>query len=497
MNDTLSVSAGTLSFNGSPATTVTINNINATSVTISGSGDNAGKTWCISSVKVYYTATIENELEISDTQNANVKTFTMVDSEVTISAEFEPNVYTVAGSSTAVFGTAWDTDNEANNMVLNAGVYTLTKEDVTLPVGKIEFKVVTNHSWDNTSYPANNYELNISEAGIYDIEISFDLSQGNNGVSAVATKVGEAVVIPTVSIAGEFNSWSTSANVLSDDGTNHLTCSGTISLTPGWYDFKVVRDGSWLSVGPGEYDEGDKHQMSRRYTTKEGLTTGRKNFLLLVDIAGDYEFVFTYATNDLVISVPNFVRAAANTNYQSLCTPFDATIDGATAYTVGAASESGVTLNPVVGNLEAGHSYIIKPAAVGTITVNFVAEGSITTTPVQPNGTGLRGQLVGNYTYVYNNEPTWKNIFVLLDDDMFHQVVADGSVTITPTHAYLHIEGQEIVPNPGAPGIRIIETATNIENIEGNETAVKFIENGKLFIKKNGVVYDAVGTIVK
>ena len=88
-NDMLSVSAGTLSFNGSPATTVTINDINATSVTISGSGTNAAKTWYISSVKVYYTGTIEKELEISDTENANVKTFTMVDSEVTISAEFE------------------------------------------------------------------------------------------------------------------------------------------------------------------------------------------------------------------------------------------------------------------------------------------------------------------------------------------------------------------------------------------------------------------------
>ena len=89
-NDMLSVSAGTLSFNGTPATKVTINDINATSVTISGSGNNAGKTWCISSVKIYYTGTIEKELEISDTENTNVKTFTMVDSEVTISAEFEP-----------------------------------------------------------------------------------------------------------------------------------------------------------------------------------------------------------------------------------------------------------------------------------------------------------------------------------------------------------------------------------------------------------------------
>ncbi len=95
-NDMLSVSAGTLSFDGNdPSTTVTINDINATSVTISGSGTNDAKTWNINSVKVY----TEEELEISDTENANVKTFTMVDSEVTISAEFEPAPVAVTISS--------------------------------------------------------------------------------------------------------------------------------------------------------------------------------------------------------------------------------------------------------------------------------------------------------------------------------------------------------------------------------------------------------------
>ena len=104
-NNMLSVSAGTLSFDGNdPSTTVTINGINATSVTISGSGTNAGGTWCISSVKVYTDEKYDEvELEISDTENANVKTFTMVDSEVTISAEFEPastpaDVYSVASA---------------------------------------------------------------------------------------------------------------------------------------------------------------------------------------------------------------------------------------------------------------------------------------------------------------------------------------------------------------------------------------------------------------
>ena len=80
------------------------------------------------------------------------------------------------------------------------------------------------------------------------------------------------------------------------------------------------------------------------------------------------------------------------------------------------------------------------------------------------------------------------------NDNVFHQVKAGGEVTINSTRAYLHIAGAEIT---SAPALRIVENATDIQNIEANETAVKFIENGKLFIKKNGVVYDAIGTVVR
>ena len=34
-------------------------------------------------------------------------------------------------------------------------------------------------------------------------------------------------------------------------------------------------------------------------------------------------------------------------------------------------------------------------------------------------------------------------------------------------------------------------------NVDDVENAVKFMENGKLFIKKNGVIYNAVGAKVK
>ncbi len=58
-----------------------------------------------------------------------------------------------------------------------------------------------------------------------------------------------------------------------------------------------------------------------------------------------------------------------------------------------------------------------------------------------------------------------------------------------------------IVPPASAPSaIRIVEegnNATSIMNVEATDEAVKFIEDGKLFIKKNGVVYDAMGRAVR
>ena len=51
----------------------------------------------------------------------------------------------------------------------------------------------------------------------------------------------------------------------------------------------------------------------------------------------------------------------------------------------------------------------------------------------------------------------------------------------------------------GAPS-RILfneNDVTNIQNVEASERAVKFIENGKLYIQKDGVVYDAMGKTVR
>ena len=83
-----------------------------------------------------------------------------------------PDTYTIVGSSTALFGTTWDTGNTANNMTETAsGVYTLTKENVELTAGDITYKAVKNHDYSNGQWPngsANN-TLNIPQDGLYNV----------------------------------------------------------------------------------------------------------------------------------------------------------------------------------------------------------------------------------------------------------------------------------------------------------------------------------------
>ena len=286
--------------------------------------------------------------------------------------------------------------------------------------------------------------------------------------------------------------WDSWKPVVMVDDVNGENYTATITIDSaaqysGAIGFKLRIDNNSTWVGKFQV-------INRNVNTVDNMNDAANNCGLLADIAGEYEFTYTYATGAFEVSFPDFVRTAENTNYQSLCVPFNATISGATAYRVAGANNTEIHLTSVDA-LEAGHSYIIKPDAAGDITITYTS-GDPTLTPAQPDGTGLYGQLVGDYVYNYDNETTWRNNYVLQDDNLFHQIKGDGAiVTVGPTRAYLHITGPE-----NAPALRIVEVsndATDIQSIEGQEKAVKFIENGRILILKDGVTYDAMGRIVR
>lgn len=75
----------------------------------------------------------------------------------------------------------------------------------------------------------------------------------------------------------------------------------------------------------------------------------------------------------------------------------------------------------------------------------------------------------------------------------------DGAAfNISADKAYLALTSESALAAPSL--LRIVEedqNATDIESIEANEKVVKFIENGRILILRDGITYDALGRVIR
>ena len=386
-------------------------------------------------------------------------------------------LYTVAGVA-ALCGVEWANNAAQNDMTYSEGAFRWTSGPVYYDgTSTWGFKVCKDHTW--TAFPNDNYELKpdwklTSGAGYYNVEIAYT-------TAPQAIEVTATYLYPKVEVAGDFNEWAHEKLTYNPSGYFYKN----IPLTAGNREFKVIINDVWY---------GKNGTMTRVDCENKTFESEASNCPLLADVDGYYTF---YYQNDLVsVSYPtSFTRtvdAEGADKYQTLCVPFDASVSGATVYAFGTDTESGVTINSIAADaLEAGKSYLIMPEGAGDIVISAIADGDTVIVPEDLHGlSGFYGILGADYEYVYadNNFAT----YVLQDDNKFHKVIGTASATITSTHAYLHVAS-----GITAPALRIIMDATNIENLEAVDEAVKFVKNGQLFIKKNGVVYNAVGAVVK
>lgn len=379
-------------------------------------------------------------------------------------------LYTVAGVA-ALCGVEWANNAAQNDMTYSEGAFRWASGPVYYDgTSTWGFRVVKDHTW--TGFPDGNYDIKsdwklTSGAGYYNVEIAYT-------TAPQAIEVTATYLYPKVEVAGDFNEWAHEKLTYNPSGYFYKN----IPLTAGSREFKVLINDAWY---------GNNGTMTRVDCENKTFVSEANNCHLLADVDGYYTF---YYQNDLVsVSYPTtFTRVVNNTNYQTLCVPFDAVKPANVAiYEVTNVTESSVTIGtPDIAYLEAGHSYIIKPEAEADIVINMKDEGAVVAAPINTHMFGILGA---------DFQPTAALGAYILSENEFHLVAADGVATVSSTRAYVKVTD----PN-AAPALRIVEAgneATDIQNIEGNETAVKFIENGKLFIKKNGVVYDAVGTVVK
>ena len=220
------------------------------------------------------------------------------------------------------------------------------------------------------------------------------------------------------------------------------------------------------------------------------------NYVIEADHAGDKTVYFRPDSlggsgwhEGFIYVQPNPVQLTLVAGWNTVCLPYEAEIANVDAYEIQSIDIVGgtISLTPSNGALTAAKSYLINAAAAGEHTATLM--GGKETTPVEVN------HFIGNLaeTPVALNATDANYDYFVLSGNEFHQLTGDATATVNQYKAYIRM-----AKNASAPSaLRIVNGATNIENIESNETAVKFIENGQLFIKKNGVVYDAVGTVVK
>ena len=516
------------------------------------------------------------------------------------------DTWTVAGSSAEVFGTTWDATNTANDMVDIDGTFTFAKENVLLPAGNIEFKVVKNHNWDAAAYPANNYVLNtISTAGFYNLTITFVPS--SESVSATATLVpatefkrlyfratadwwkwdtdGATVpcayawvgdyknnVWPGASmqpVEDEVDTWFIDVDARFEDVifTRVLASTGVYkgiktptftipadkdlyTLTKATYDWDnyyeelLETDGEWsvftpyvptlangyylmgvvngaaatwtiadlssnrlLVVNPGnasEYiitttlAEGDELQIVEvRHDAITNWYPGGvgKNYIIGEGFGGLKTIYFNskgeggdgWHYGYIYIGSAIYARAAENTNWGTICLPYNATLDNAEAFNIQSISASGIVVDKEEGTLVAGKTYLIRALTVGSITAHL--SGSKVLAPIDNNG--LYGNLDEDDVIIAANDANYD--YYILSENTFHHLESSAQSSVAQYKGYLRVAKASEAPSI----IRIIENATNIENIEANGKAVKFIENGRILIMKEGVVYDMMGAVVR
>ena len=287
---------------------------------------------------------------------------------------------------------------------------------------------------------------------------------------------------PAIAIKGTGDWYNVGKDVdlVSTDGG--LTATGSITFDAddlnvnyGYYNFNFVRGIKWLSNGS---------EFSREAASGVITGTNTDNMWFHLDVAGEYTFTWTYATNTLEIGFPT--APAPVTGYN-------------------------VTLNGYGLATFSGDQDAVIPTGLKAYTATYVAMDEvldldeITTGKIKANtGVILFGAAGADYTLPYTTgaaavgtnhlQPATtasvEDVFVLSGNALYQY-----TGVVPANKAYLQLPGG--APAPARIGLRF-GTATAVESVEAEAVkAEKFVENGRIFIRRGEAVYNMQGQLVK
>lgn len=326
-------------------------------------------------------------------------------------------------SGTMVFNncTGWTFGSEGNNCTIRttiAGEYIFT---ITWSDGKPSISVTYPGTYDDVVYFCNT--VNWTQPNAYILHSSYWVDDKGSGCS------GQPNAITMTNVSGnvwkaEFPSGARSGNIaFTKDAQNGY---GNFYATEAVYKDDFPNTGTYVYVPS---------------------TTST-----------DYKNVVNYYNNGEWHAYPTYTRTGLTQDkLGTICLPFDATIDGATAYKIVSKTTDGETLTGLyidpVESLEAGKPYIFK--ATGT-TLTATYSGSFKdATPAF----GMSGNLSATAVNVAPGN------YIIKDNKI--RKVAGGTVTIGQYRAYITLDGiAEATSTNSSPYFIGIDGATGIEGLE-------------------------------
>ena len=378
---------------------------------------------------------------------------------------------------------AVDTENNKVTFSATANTGDERQATITLTYTGASPKVVTVTQAPYIA-PQTFYALVTQYDGNYYAVDGSSCAGGTYGAIEVDVVNGKLVTPQTDALSWAITTAQSAASIQSKATGKYIGWSSSTTLTQSAEDYGWVVDdvnSSW-TTGSGTI----------RSIVYREIANGFKAYSIANIGAEGYANTYTtaYAFSD------GYVRSGITGTWGTICLPSTVEAEdlaGATFYSIvgkvlNAQSEPvSLVLEEENDGLIGGYPYIFEMDDETTKIVAAYQNDNEAAT--SNNG------LVGTLTAISVDAP-----YYMISGDAVVNAVT-GS-TLPANRAYIDMANVPVY-NPSNAPERIVTIAlggngaTNIMNVDDVESAVKFIENGKLFIKKNGVIYNAVGAIVK
>jgi len=270
----------------------------------------------------------------------------------------------------------------------------------------------------------------------------------------VATVVGKYIKpFPVMQIAGQWDmegeNWIVNNMVLAADS---LTATYEVSLEKGDYEFKLIKDGKWITKANG----GEPYGLHRTWPGVAGVVDeATENLKVTADVAGKYLFTWTFANDSIGITFPDKPEPKLTDGYYLV-----GKFSGVDAWSV--EDLSAAKLFAVNPENDKEYQLNITLAVEDSLKVVYVVDDVITTWfPAEGDNYGVDANHAGATTIYFR--PDYQG-----GEDWFA-----GCLYVVPT------------------------STVDINITNDGVQAVKVLKSGQLLIIKGEKTYNALGILVE